>query len=137
MTATAEQVARLRRIVNESDATTYNDAALRIYIERYPLLDALGHEPYVESETSPGTLEANDDWTATYDLNAAAADIWAEKAAALASEFDFSAGGQNFTRSQGYQMMMQQSRYYRARRAMGTIRAWPAPRPDADEDLSN
>ena len=137
MTATAEQVARLRRMINESGETVYTDGILAEYIERYPLLDALGHEPYVESETSPGTLEANEDWTATYDLNAAAAEIWAEKAAALASEFDFSAGGQSFQRSQGYQMMMQQSRYYRSRRAIGTVRAWSAPRPDEDEDLSN
>lgn len=137
MTATAEEVARLRRMVNESDATTYTDAALRGYIERYPLLDALGHEPYVESSTTPGTLEANEDWTATYDLNAAAADVWQEKAALLAGEFDFAAGGQTFQRSQAYQMYMQQSRYYRSKRAVKTVRAWPAPRPDEDEDLSN
>lgn len=137
MAATAEQVERLRRMVNESTETVYSDGDLWEYVERYPLLDALGREPFVESETDPDTLEVNADWTPTYDLNAAAADIWAEKAAALATEFDFSAGGQSFQRSQAYQMCMQQSRYYRARRALKTVRAWPSPRPSEDEDLSN
>lgn len=136
MAATAEQVRRLRRIINDATAATYEDSALREYIERYPLMDGLGREPYIEEDDA---LILNDEWDATYDLNAAAADLWAEKAAALATEFDFSAGGQSFQRSQAYQMCMQQSRYYRARRAMKTVRAWPAPRPEEDpeEDLSN
>lgn len=137
MAATAEQVIRLRRMVGEGGETTYQDDELKTFIEAYPLLDGLGREPYVESDDDPAVLEINEDWDPTYDLNAAAADIWAEKAAGLASEFDFSAGGQSFQRSQAYAMYMQQSRHYRSRRAMRTVRAWPAPRPDEDEDLSN
>ena len=84
MTATAAQVTLMRRMIAEPTVTTYSDSDIRGYIERYPLMDGLGNVPYVESETTPGTLEINADWIATYDLNAAAADIWAEKAAALA-----------------------------------------------------
>lgn len=133
MSATAEQVRRLRRMVVESSTTTYTDADLRGYIERYPLVDGLGNEPTEPSETNPVTLIENDDWTATYDLNAAAADVWSEKAAALASEFDFSAGGQNFQRSQAYSQYMRQANYYRARRSAGTIRLQTIPKPEVDE----
>jgi hypothetical protein len=135
MAASNADVARLRRLVNEPDATTYTDADLRGYIERYPLIDGVGHEPYVESSTSPVVLEANEDWTATYDLNSAAADVWMEKAAALAGNYDFSAGGQSFQRSQAYQQYLYQVRYFRSRRSMKTVRQWPAPRPDEDEDV--
>lgn len=135
MTATAEQVSRLRRMVAESTTATYTDADLRGYIERYPLVDGLGNEPTEPSETYPVTLIENDDWTATYDLNAAAADVWSEKAAGLASEFDFQAGGQSFQRSQAYAAYMRQAQYYRARRAAGTIRLQMVPKPEsATED---
>jgi hypothetical protein len=133
MAATAAQKAQLRRMIAESTATTYTDAMLATYIETYPVTDARGEYPWVESTTTPGTLEANDDWTATYDLNAAAADLWAEKAASVAAQFDFNADGGSFNRSQKYQFAMAQSRYYRARRAAKTITARPEPRPDSDE----
>lgn len=135
MAATAEQIARLRRMAGESNPTTYSDSDIAAYIERYPILDALGNDPWVESETTPTTLIANPDWTATYDLNAAAADLWAEKAAGLAARYDFSTQGQSFSRSQGYEMAQKQSRYYRSRRAVGTIAMRPEPKPDLDELL--
>lgn len=115
MSATAAMIARVRRMVNEPDDTTYDDDAIAEFIEAYPLLDSDGNEPDEE------------DWEATYDLNAAAADIWAEKAAVLAGDFDFSADGGNYSRSQAYEHAMQMSRYYRARRAICTIKAlqWP------------
>lgn len=133
MAATAAQVTLLRRMVNEPTTSPYGDVDLKAYIERYPLLDGLGNEPYIESETDPTTLIANPDWTATYDLNAAAADIWAEKAATLAGEFDFSAGGQSFQRSQAYDAYMKQSRYYRSRRSASSVRLQPTPKPDEDD----
>lgn len=138
MAATAAQKAQLRRMVNEPLTTTYSDVLLATYIETYPVTDVRGESPFVEpfgiyDTVVPGALAANDDWTPTYDLNAAAADIWSEKAATLAGGFDFSTDGQSFSRSQAYQFAMTQSRYFRARRAKRTIQLTPSPRPDADE----
>ncbi len=138
MTATAEQIARLRRMVNEPGADTYSDVELQGYIERYPVVDARGENPYVESTITPGTLEINDDWTATYDLNAAAADVWTEKAASLAADYDFETQGQSFSRSQAYEQAMAQARQYRSRRSWKTVTARPEPRdPNMNADLSN
>ncbi len=57
MTATAEQIARLRRMTGEPTTTVYSDAALAAIIALYPLEDARGEGPWIESETTPGTLE--------------------------------------------------------------------------------
>ncbi len=137
MAATAEQVAQLRRMTGESSSDTYSDEALEETIERYPLEDARGEGPWIESTTTPGTLEENPDWTATYDLNAAAADIWAEKAADLAQDFDFSADGGSYHRSQAYAQMMQQSRYYRSRRSIKTITLRPEPLMQGEEEAAD
>ena len=48
----------------------------------------------------------------SYDLNAAAADVWRYKAANAAKMYSFSAGGQNFTRSQFYEHCRQMMNYY-------------------------
>lgn len=138
MAATAAQVAQLRRMVSEPTTTTYSDVQIAAYIELYPLVDARGESPWVEPFGASDTettepLAANDDWTPTYDLNAAAADIWAEKAGTLAARFDFSTDGQSFSRNQAYQAAMSQSRYFRARRSQRRVRVLPSPRPDADE----
>jgi len=129
MAATAAQIAQIRRMVNEPTVADYSDALVTEYIERYPLVDARGEDPWVESTTVPGSLEENDDWTATYDLAAAAADIWAEKASSLAGDFDFNADGGSYSRSQAYEQFMKQSRYWRARRSIQTITLAPAPLP--------
>jgi len=128
MAATDAEVDRLRRMVNEPTTDTYSDDDMADAIERYPLVDARGESPLVESTTTPGTLTENDDWTATYDLNAAAADIWSEKAAILAQDFDFAADGAKYNRSQAYDQAMQTSRYYQARRAPKTVTARPEPK---------
>ena len=137
MTATAAEVAEIRRIVNEPTETTYDDDLIEDIIEKYPLTDARGEDPFIESQTTPGTLYDNPDWIATYDLNAAAADIWAEKASILSQDYDFQADGGKFSRSQAYDQAMAQSRYYRARRSIGTITQSPRPLLDASEDLTN
>jgi len=137
MTATAEQIARVRRMTGEPTAATYADADIQAYIERYPLEDARGEGPWIESETTPGTLEANPDWTVTYDLNAAAADIWAEKAAGLAPNFDFRADGGQYSRSQAYEQAMKQSRYYRSRRSVKTISQRPEPLMQGEEEVDD
>lgn len=133
MSATAAQIARLRRMVSESDDTTYDDDALAEYIEGYPLIDERGEEPYTwDTSTSPPTMDENDDWLPTYDLNAAAADIWQEKAATPAQDYDFSADGARYDRSQVYEQAMAQARYYRARRSPRTITQRPEPNRDED-----
>lgn len=110
MAASAAEVVRLRRMVAESDDSNgYTDAVLEDAIERYPLLDADGLEP------------TDAEWTATYDLNAAAAEVWGEKSAALSGSFDFSADGASFTRSQAHMQALKMQRHYAARRAPGTI----------------
>ena len=106
MTATAAMRSRLRRMVDETDTQgTYTDAVLDDYIEAYPIWDSNGNE---SGET---------DWVATYDLNAAAADIWEEKAALVYDKFNFTTAGEaTFQRSTKYDNCMKQARHYRARR---------------------
>ena len=138
MAATAEQVLRLRRMVNEPSATsTYSDDDLEAYIERYPVTDARGEEPLIESTTTPYTLEANDYWIATYDLNQAAAAIWQEKAGQCAGAFDFMADGGYYYRNQAYKNALAQARYYSSRRTFATVTLQPAPREVGSEDASN
>lgn len=115
MAATQAQIEQLRRMVAEPTSATYSFDDLAAYIEAYPLLDSAG--------VAPG----NSAWSPTYDLHAAAGDIWEEKAAAYAALFDFSADGSSFQRSQQYLQMMQQARYHRSRRSprTGTLIKWP------------
>lgn len=130
MTATAEQIAQLRRMTNEPAATSeYEDADIQGYIEAHPLMDARGELPYTwDTSTEPPTQTANPNWVATYDLHAAAADVWEEKAASYAGQFDFKADGSDFSRSQAYEQLMARVRYHRARRATKTMKAVQYPK---------
>lgn len=128
MTASAEQIARLRRMVAEPTETTYDDEALAAAIERYPRLDERGEAPYTwDATTSPPTQTENTAWIATYDLNAAAGEVWEEKAAALAGSYDATADGTTLHVSQAYQQALGQARYFKARRTPTTMtaQAWP------------
>lgn len=129
MAAMAEQIVRLRRMVAESTDDTYDDDTLAAYIERYPLLDERGEPPYTwDTSTEPPTRKDNDRWIATYDLHAAAADVWDEKAAAVATRHDFGADGATYHLSQQYDQALQQARYHRARRSptTHTLVKWPS-----------
>lgn len=141
MTATAAMIAQVRRMVNEPDTTTYSDATIQSYIETHPLLDERGQEPYTfDTSTEPPTQDTNEDWIATYDLHAAAADIWEEKAAGVADEFDFHADGGVYQQSQKFEMYMKQARRHRAQRSIGTITLIPWAKSadiDHDNELSN
>lgn len=108
MSATAAEVARLRRMVAEPTNTTYSDEDIADYIERHPKRDRYG-EPV---QTTLGL--DNSLWTATYDLNAAAAEIWDEKAAALADTFDTSIDGAALSEAQLYEHACKQARRYRS-----------------------
>ena len=128
MAATAAQVARLRRMVAEPTETTYKDDELATTIESYPLIDERGEEPYSwDTSTDPPTQEENEAWIPTYDLAAAAAEVWSEKAALAAADYDFSADGASFSRSQAFEQAERMARYYRARRSPRTITARPEP----------
>lgn len=121
MAATAAQKAKLRRMVAEPTTATYSENTIGEYIEAYPTVDENGESPRVPSTTTPGQMMVNPDWTATYDLHAAAAAIWEEKAGSLAPKFDFSADGGSYDRSQMHQHAMQQVRHHLSRRNPGTI----------------
>ena len=140
MSATAAQIVQVRRMINEPDDTTYDDDAISVYIEAYPLLDERGEEPYSwDTTTEPPTVDENETWLPTYDLHAAAADIWDEKAAIVAQDYDFQADGGQYSRSQVVQAYERQARIHRARRRPGTIRLHKIPKEStgADEDLTN
>ena len=128
MTATAAMITRVRAMVAEPLDTTYDDAAITVFIETYPLLDENGTNPtYLDYTTEPPTPTEDDNWIDTYDLNAAAADIWEEKAAAVANYTDFSDAGASYNCSQVVAQYMKQARHYRSRRSMSTARLhqWP------------
>jgi len=115
-------------MVAEPTITTYSDAAIAAYIEAYSLVDERGESPYTwDGSTEPPTKEVNADWIATYDLNAAAADVWDEKAAALAADYNFSNDAGRFDRSQAFEHAQGRARYYRSRRSPRsvTLRQWP------------
>ncbi len=107
MSATAAQLVRLRRMVNESDDSNgYTDAVLSLIVETYPLEDS-------EGVTDPDS----DSWVPTYDLNAAAGDVWEEKAAAKSEDYEFGADGHTLKRNQVYEQRMKMARRFRSRRA--------------------
>jgi hypothetical protein len=127
MTATAAQIAQIRRMVAEPTAATYSDALIQGFIETYPLLDERGEAPYTFSSATPPAQVVNTAWIATYDLHAAAADIWSEKASNFAALYQFSADGGSYSRNQAYEQMMTSARYHASRRATKTMTAikWP------------
>lgn len=117
MAATAAQIATVRRMVVEPTTTSYSDAQITAAIERYPVLDANGEEPLAWDMTAdPPTTSANARWVANYNLNAAAADIWEEKAAAVAGQFDFSADGGSYKTSQISTQYLNMAQVYRSRK---------------------
>lgn len=127
MAATVEHIAQLRRMVAEPSAATYSDAALSDLIEARPLTDVNGAEPFTDIYRfgTDTTRVPNTSWIPNYDLNAVAAMIWAEKASQLTGNFDFSADGGSYSRSQAYRLAMEQSRYYSGRRSARTIAQEP------------
>lgn len=138
MAATAAMAAKLRRMVDEPTADTYDDDLIDDIIETYPLIDAIGTKPQeIDFSTSPPTISERDEWIPTYDLNAAAADIWEEKAGAVADEFDFAADGGNYSRSQKQEQYMSKSRFHLSRRAAKASRVWVEPRKIITEESNS
>lgn len=113
-------IGRVRRMTDEQFDTRYTDPEIQTIITLYPLVDSEGFAP------------DQDNWTPTYDLNAAAAHIWEEKASGRTQNFDFSADGGSYQRSQSYEMAMKQARYYRSKRSLKTIEMESTPKDDND-----
>lgn len=103
MGASVVQRQQLRRMIDEASPTTYSDSALNEYIERYPVVDAAGYEP------------DDDDWTDTYNLYLAAADICEEKAATASGEVTFQADGASFNLSEKSRQWLRMAEQYRGR----------------------
>jgi len=140
MSATAAQIAELRRMVAEPLTTTYSDLLLQGFIERYPLMDELRQEPYTWTMVDGAyTTLANTLWIPTYDLNAAAADVWQEKLAALSNQTDFSADGGNFSLSQKFEHAEKMVKHYRSRRSAKNIEVikWPREKGARETEGTN
>ncbi len=120
MTVSADNLADLRRLINEPTTTTYSDAILTRLLEQYPTVDDTGKET------------GEDGWVAGYDLNAAASDIWAEKASLVQMYYDFQADGARYSQSQLYEMAMDKSRYHAARRKVSSKSTFKKPTEDTD-----
>jgi len=111
------QIARLRRLVAEPTPDTYTDIDLSAALELWPLPDA--------DEVEPDSVV----WAGAWDINQAAADIWEEKAATVAGNFDFAADGGDYKRSQAYTQATARARSFRAKRQTGSLilQAYPKP----------
>lgn len=135
MTATAAMRAELRRMIDEPEEATYDDDALDVYIERYPTIDVLGTTPIeVDYSTEPPTLSEKDEWIPTYDLHAVAGDIWLEKSAVVAEDYNVTADGSTLQRGNVQKQYKEQSRIHRARRKVGTVTLRVEPRISPDTE---
>jgi hypothetical protein len=105
MSASETDIATVRRRINEPTDAQFVDDDIASVIETRPLRDADGLGP-----TDAG-------WDESYDLAAAASDLWAEKAGARTDGYDFDADGGSFKRSQSFDQCMKMSRYWGKRRA--------------------
>lgn len=109
---------QLRRMTAEPlDGSGYSDADLTTYLQRYPLPDSAGAQP------------ADATWTGVWDANRAAADVWEEKAALYAADFDFAADGGNYQRSQVHSQMLTMARLFRSRRSTSALVLTVQPKP--------
>ena len=124
MTPDALTVAMLRRLAAEPTAETFSDADLAAILERRTLDDGrgcCGAAGAGDGTDGAGTDGAGTGGAAGFDLYAAAADVWEQKAAALAQDFDFTADGADFRRSQAHAHALSMARLFRARRAPRSI----------------
>ena len=92
---------------NASPASTpaIDYAELDDIISRSAVVDADGHTP------------GSDDWVETYDVNAAIAQVWEAKAAAVANRFDINIDRQGMSRSQMVAHFTMMADRFNARRA--------------------
>lgn len=120
-----------------TDTRGWTNARIQAYIEKYPVPDALGRSPTRPNYATPPVMEENPYWTDTYDLNAAAADIWDEKASSLAENFDISGDGAAYNRSQAFDHAVKRAKHFRARRSVRLIEQVPYPYPVRESYIGN
>ena len=119
---TGNDLAQVRRMVNEPTQDPYTDAILTEIIARYPLADACGKDPvYKDTSTTPPTLVSKDNWIPTWDLYRAASDICFEKEANAADCTDFAADGISVTKDQISQHWRKLANRYASRGAIRVI----------------
>lgn len=122
MSVTAAQIDQVRRWTAESTTATYTDDAIIAAIEARPVPDKRGVAPFVwDYTTTPPSQTTNTNWIETYNLNQVAADIWEEKAAAVACDYAFSADGASYSRNQKFEQYMRMAQKFRARGTLGVI----------------
>lgn len=118
-------VATVRRKTNEPTSAVYDDDALKTIIVEYAYTDVFGTNPqFIETgatATTPPVLADTEWWLPTFDLNAAASQIWEEKAGQPADDFKFGADNGSYDRNQVYEQYMAQARFFGARRIAKTI----------------
>ena len=118
MSATAAQIAQVRRMIAEPLTTTYSDVVIQGYIEAEAIHDPRGVAPTIlDYTTTPPAYTANTDWIATYDLNRAASVLWEEKAAGVAACYDASTDGTDLKKSQKHAQYLKMASRYRAKSA--------------------
>lgn len=127
MDVSYENVKIVRKMIAESSPDSeITDDEISAAIGRHPVDDMNGAGPWIRSATAP-TPTINPAWIPTYDLHAAAADLWEMKAARFASDFDFSADGGTYRRSQVVDHAMRMARFHASRRSVYTITQRPEP----------
>lgn len=137
---TVDMLGQLRRMVNEPTVSPYTDDVLVYYLQLHPVTDKNGIDinendwllylDFNNSETSYADLISTGAlpvWIPTWDLHAAAADIWEEKAALVQAYYNFSADGGNYSQSDLYTNAMDQARYHTARRKPQTRATHKSP----------
>ena len=124
-----DEVVRVRRLVSEPSQTPYTDDIIRETIALHPLVDRNDAEPFY---TCPFSIST--EWVPTWDLYAAAADIWTEKAAAVACKISFDADGVDIKRSDLHTHYMRQAMFCMSRRVATSIRLVARERGDRDTE---
>jgi hypothetical protein len=135
----AATILQVRRWTGEVANSSYTDAELTVIIERYPTQDADGEDQLLDewdegyTVGSGGTPVLNPDWTPTYDLHAAAADVWDEKAADAAKRFTFSADGASYNRNEVYRACVEQGQMHRSLSSFDQVKTKVGDLTDAAE----
>jgi hypothetical protein len=107
MATIEDATARLARITAAATDPT---------IDETELVDVLALNAFVDDD---GRLPDDPEWSGAWDLNAAAADIWRQKAALASSRITFTADGATFQRDIVFRNCLSMASYYGSR--AGTI----------------
>ena len=124
MAVTAAQITRVRALADASEAD-FTDAQITLAIEEYLKNDSSGYRPY------------EDDYTTTYDLYRAAADIVEQRAAKVATQYDTSADGATLNRSQIQEQLYALAARLRSRAAAKAYYSAIEDNTDSSDDTGN